>query len=546
MRKFLTIILSCGLLLSSCLKETVPTDAVTDDMIDNTGNTIDALLRALPARFNADGSSAYGHYAFGYGSMMHIRDVQTGDMFVAESNYDQFVAWERNVNLGANSRYMQYIWNYYYQSIHACNEIIARVDTTRQCSDKEYAALACALGFRSLYYIDLGRQYEFLPCDVYPEAINGNGNNIAGLTVPIVDENTTEESAQHTPRATKDELFAFILRDLNRAEEYIKYVDEGSDTYNDHSLPHLYTIWGLKARLYIWMADDDTHSDCYQKAFDYASQAVVRANANGHYHMYNYIQSGYYTALAADEQGYATIISSFATNGMFIWGATQTSDNATVQTGVVNWTSWMNPLTTYGYAAAGAYSCIDRRLYEHLSTNDWRRLLYVYNMDGYIDGMTTKFDVANQDFSQPTVSAATTYPIMRIEELDFIAMEAAAHIRPLQGMAQLNAFMQNYCDGNYVYSGERTKEAIIKEIILQKRIELWGEGQSFFDIKRLDIPVERSYEGSGFGSLTRFNTTSRPAWMNWSIVLNEENFNEGVRGYNNPDPSGRYTSIEEI
>ena len=37
-----------------------------------------------------------------------------------------------------------------------------------------------------------------------------------------------------------------------------------------------------------------------------------------------------------------------------------------------------------------------------------------------------------------------------------------------------------------------TGSALLKEIYLQRRIELWGEGFRFYDLKRLNLPLDRS------------------------------------------------------
>ena len=84
-----------------------------------------------------------------------------------------------------------------------------------------------------------------------------------------------------------------------------------------------------------------------------------------------------------------------------------------------------------------------------------------------------------------------------------------------------------------------------EKIVYQKRIELWGEGQSFFDIKRLNMSVTRGYEGTNFGDATRFNTNGRPAWMNLTIVRLEEDNNPALKGWNNPDPSEAYSKWVE-
>ena len=36
----------------------------------------------------------------------------------------------------------------------------------------------------------------------------------------------------------------------------------------------------------------------------------------------------------------------------------------------------------------------------------------------------------------------------------------------------------------------------VDDVYLQRRIELWGEGFTFFDLKRLNKGINRNYEGS--------------------------------------------------
>ena len=37
-----------------------------------------------------------------------------------------------------------------------------------------------------------------------------------------------------------------------------------------------------------------------------------------------------------------------------------------------------------------------------------------------------------------------------------------------------------------------TGQALIDEIMVQRRVELWGEGFRFYDLKRLDLPLDRT------------------------------------------------------
>ena len=129
---------------------------------------------------------------------------------------------------------------------------------------------------------------------------------------------------------------------------------------------------------------------------------------------------------------------------------------------------------------------------------------------------------------------------MRVEEMYFIEAEAAAHQDAARGKQLLESFMKTYRDSKYSCKVSSTDD-VVEEIVFQKRIELWGEGQTFFDIKRLNYPVVRGYEGTNHSEDERYNTTTRPCWMNWAFVLTEENGNAGLTGFNNPNPSSTYT-----
>jgi hypothetical protein len=156
-------------------------------------------------------------------------------------------------------------------------------------------------------------------------------------------------------------------------------------------------------------------------------------------------------------------------------------------------------------------------------------------MDDYT---MVKFRPGNGNADDYMTGSSTAYPIMRVEEMYFIEAEAAAHQNAAQGQQLINDFMKNYRDPNY--NTTKSGDDLIEEIVFQKRVELVGEGQSFFDIKRLNLPVTRGYAGTNFVATARFNTTTRPAWMNLVMVRTEKNNNPAVDGWNNPDPSDCY------
>ena len=125
--------------MTSCLDETFPTSAALENQVQEAGaKGTEALMWAMPAflnNFNTQGSEA--HYDWGYGAIMHIRDVMTGDMTVVASSYDWFSSWAQCTGIGESTARAQFIWNYYYKFIKTANSFLATVDTASVSTDAE-------------------------------------------------------------------------------------------------------------------------------------------------------------------------------------------------------------------------------------------------------------------------------------------------------------------------------------------------------------------------------------------------------------------------
>lgn len=518
---------SATLTTTSCIDETEPTEMILQSQVDKSPNSINAMLMAMPARFNAlDARTGnFGDYAFGYGGLMHVRDVQTEDLSVAQSNYDHFSAWETVRGVGENYATAQWLWNYEYESILSCNKLIAAVKALEEPSSSDLGALGAAYATRALWYLDLAREYEFLPNEAFPDGKNNDGNKVEGYTVPIVTDTITEEMARNNPRATHEEMYKFILSDLDSAETYIN----GLKSTYDKTLPDLACVYGLKARLYMWNED-------YPNAYTYANKAIQQSKQSGLSPLT--FEDCYITTQNGNPIGYQPTC--FNDISKWMWGVKQTADNSTVTSGILNWTSWMTPEYSGGYAGAGACSRIYIPLYNRIAASDWRKALW--DADDLVNpGISHKFQPNEGNTTTSTIACATSYPIMRVEEMYFIKAEAAAHQNPSAGKQLLELFMNNYRVLDQSYKCNATSmDDVIEEIIFQKRIELWGEGQTFFDIKRLNYSVDRTKDGSNFYSTAQFKTIGRPGWMNWVIVQSEQNNNKALVGWNNPNPQTFY------
>lgn len=521
---------------TSCIDETVPANGIaTEKQVGKSSTATEAMVMAMPAYCHTMPWSDRDNN-FGYGSFMHIRDLQTGDavMEFSGSGYDSwFTSWTQDKYMGQDYFFAQYQWIYHWRFMQAINNVIAAINP-EAATTEQLGWLGSAFAYRAMLYLDLARMYEFLPNDK-TSSVNEDGNDIAGLTVPIVKAGMSEADARNNPRVKHEVMAKFIEEDLNEAE---KYVVNLKDT-RGKILPDLACTYGLKARLYMWDGQ-------YAKAQEYARKAI---DASGIKPM-------------SKEQCLNTT-TGFNVTDPWMWGAQQTETTGTVTTGIVNWTSWVCNETEFGYAAAEPYFKVDKRFYDRISDTDFRKLEFkapasspLASLNAFVkanykitlpDYASLKFRPGDGNADTYTKGAATAYPLMRVEEMYFIEAEAAAQQNPEQGKTLLETFMKTYRDPSYTYQVGTSKDEVVEEIVFQKRVELWGEGQSFFDIKRLNYSVTRGYKGTNVtDELARLNTNGRPAWMNWVISLREYESNEALVGMNNPDPSDKYTPwIEE-
>ncbi len=512
---------------TSCIDETFPTRSATEEQLASSSKATEALLWAIPAYVNKWNSYVGTHYDWGYGSIMRVRDVMTGDIAVAYSGYDQYSYWQRNAYMGEDYIFSQFVWNYYYKFVQTHNNLINAINP-ETATAQQTGMLGVAQAYRALAYLDMAQMFEFLPNDKVA-SINAAGNDVLNLTVPIVRETTTEEDARYNPRATREEMFAFILDDLNNAEQNIVYLEETSKT-----LPHLDAVYGLKARLYMWIGD-------YANAKKYARLAIDNA-----------------TAGVMTEADCTSTTDGFNQINKWMWGSQLVKEDDNVQTGICNWASFQSNEALYGYAAAGPMNMISASMYNRLNDTDFRKTMFKAPAGHTLSGKekfinnawgaqlpayaALKFRPAQGNVEDYTVGSATAFPIMRVEEMYFIEAEAAEHLVAGEGVALLETFMVANRDASYKFPAGMDA---VDEIVFQKRVELWGEGLAFYDIKRLNMSVTRGYQGTNFDSSRSFNTNGRPAWMNFCIVRTEKQNNKALVGYENPDPSGVYTPWTE-
>ena len=142
-----------------------------------------------------------------------------------------------------------------------------------------------------------------------------------------------------------------------------------------------------------------------------------------------------------------------------------------------------------------------------------------------------KFGVYNDNMSN--LQGASDWPLMRVEEMYLIEAEATGMGSSWsEGKRLLESFIKAYRDPEFA-SAATDATSLQDEVWFHRRLELWGEGFSYFDIMRLEKPIIR--KGSNFPAAWQFDIPAKAQILLWLIPSSEIEANQGIgEGDNNP------------
>lgn len=532
-----------------CIQETFPMGSTqTADQVGKSPVALEAMANSLPAAMMTTNTAGYYtgysvHTDFGIPAIHLMTEFMLEDIATSGDNpyYNRFYAQALNQNQGSTYIYCAYFWSCYYQWIKGTNDIISSIDpeTTNPTIAK---ILGQAYAYRAMFYLDLARMFE-------PKETKVAGYDVSkvlGLTVPIITETTKETDATNNPRATREEMYAFILSDLDNAA---KYLDGVTTTYTS---PSIHVVNGLRARAYLEMgaAGDE---GAYVNAAKYARLVID--------------ESGKTPLTEAQWHDPSTGFNDGGSNNAWLLGFKSSAENLG---NIICFTAHLSTEATWGYAPLAQY-CASKSFYEQISYNDFRKYSWLdperekymnkYKFAGtpedaslFLNGNpelsnpaalpyeTLKFRPAGGEVHSYSSGNVTDHCMMRIEEMYFIEMEAKAAMGDLGGAGKLlDDFMKlRYTTGTYSCTRYTDSfENFAKEMLFQKRVEFWGEGIVFFDYKRLNIGITRGYPGTNHAAVYCLNCEGRSPQWNFVITRGEFQSNKGITDEtNNPDPSG--------
>ncbi|WP_205529560.1 RagB/SusD family nutrient uptake outer membrane protein [Taibaiella koreensis] len=440
----LAISVLTSLSMVSCKKsflERKPTDqAVTEDVF----NTIEGAQAAVQGMNRLVYRIGDETNSFAFLSQCLTYDLMGEDMPVNSYGSNWFIQEYRYTAARAAVDNGLYAWGYYYQFINNANFIIANVDNVVSDQGAKDMVKAQALAYRAWAYFNLCRLYQH----TYKATVTGSGTKWPGPVtkapaVPLY----TAPTQTPAPRASMETVYKQITDDLTAA---IALFDGSGISRSTKSEINGNVAKGIYARVALEMQDWD-------KAATYARQA-----RNG----YNYMT-------AADiGAGFNSV-----GNAEWIWGAAMNQEQS------APWYSFLAQMDQdNGMHSARQQKMVNRQLFNKYldTTRDARKVWWTKAGDpaaGYVPYSQRKFRAVTKG------GYVGDYPLMRASEMALTEAEALAQQNKVaEAAAVFNEFVQTR---RPTYNAPtNSSDTLIKEIWIQRRIELWGEGFRFFDIKR--------------------------------------------------------------
>lgn len=471
MKKLAYIILVVGsIVISACSDElnTQPTASISGTHIFENATraqtAIDGIYRCMYTCYGNDWESENG----GQTAYNLMADIMAEDMVVLEVGsgwfyYDYILEVHGDYLYDCSRSYS--IWSYYYTIICNANYVIAAAETMEGTDSDVNNVVGQALALRAFAYFNLIQYFQ--------QTYIGNENKPG---VPIYTEPTVAGSVGKS-RGTVQETYDQINKDIDEA---ITLLDPG---YVQGHCSHIdyYVANGLKARICLTQ-----HK--YQEAATAATEALSKPNL-----------------------GIASVTELGGNNSInvpdMLWGI-EIIVSQSLQLG--GFFCHMDADLEGGYAESSR-KCISTGLYNLISDTDERKSAWFQgdlgdNGEGL--GSNTSYCQIKFKFLDKK-NYLGDYLLMRAEEMILIKAEAECSqelfAEARTTISQLgtardvnfeNRLKSRIDSKKYNSDTNAPLQTLMDEILLQRRVELWGESGRILDLQRLGLGYSRDFEGS--------------------------------------------------
>ncbi len=474
----------------SCEKtylDTTPTASIDAGSAYATTKNAAAAINGIYRSFIVRYLSSQGHS--GHPAMMIILDHMGEDLVLGTTaaswhvGETRWTAHRSDVNTMA-----QFPYELYYRIIGNANIGIANIDKAVGPVSDRNSLKGEALALRAFGYFNL--------VQLYGKRYEARAKPNTQLGVPLVLEPTTEGKA----RNTVEEVYAQINKDLADAALLL------SSARLNKSHINLNVVRGLQARVALVQQD-------------WANAAKFAAEA----------RSGYLPMNATQYlDGFQDI-----DNSVWMWGFDHLEDQTEYFGGYHSYIS-----CNYNSTVIRTYpKVINNLLYKQIPASDVRSKMWVETPTAANSivppgGVRPKF--LNQKFrlpGTPSTSAMGDVPYMRAAEMYLIEAEAKARLNDAAGASKVLFDLIKTRDASYVQS-TKTGDALVDEILTQRRIELWGEGHRFLDLKRTNAALNRNGTNAIASVALLFDVA--PGDVRWEFLIPRREINANPAIVQNP------------
>jgi hypothetical protein len=472
-----TLSAAAVLTFTACKKDfldTMPTDSYASEQVftnvSGAWSAINGIHRSLYMQYDNQDQG-------GQGSMMIANDMLGDDLVMTAAGNGWFNAtyqWQMHRNTSAT--FLKFSYRFYYKIIANANMILANIDAASGDETDKMGIKGQAYAYRAWANWNLVQLFA-------PRYDATKENTQPGIVLLL--HNTTEG----LPRSTVQEVYRQMNSD---ADSSILLLTEGTEGGNASHIT-LPVAQGIKARIALTQQD-------YATAAQYAAEA--RAG-------YTLMSNADYTAGFNDYN-----------NREWMWGSHQISEQTTYF------------YSFFAYMSANFNStnirtnpkAINNVLYNKISATDVRKKLWSPDGSGIpVPEGGVVMPYANRKFLVAGTSSVGDVPNMRAAEMYLIEAEADARLGLNVAAADVLYTLAVNRDPSYVKS-TLTGDDLIGEIMTQRRVELWGEGFRFFDLKRLNQSLDRN--GTNHSSVLTTGVMAVPAGdVRWQFLIPQDEIN---------------------
>lgn len=432
----------------------------------------------------------YGDYKSGDAQYSNATSLSASYLLMVNSTHNETV----------NSHLTYYPWYYYYMLISNANAIIDHAYEASGSDDKKDFYVAQALTLRAHAYTQLVALYS----KRWDDSRNG-----ASRGVPL----RLDESNGSLACSSLGEVYDQIYADLDRALELYSgcTTTRGDMLWRpDASVAHgIYSRAALAkqdwqkaadhaaaARKGYTLMDEDDYWDGFNTPnSEWMWETYHDETENlGVYGFFAYVgcntpsSKGYKNIGSIDKTLCDMIPDSDSRKEIFLvpldeeygQGWWSTTDSGTI------WATKKDSKEPDGYKHNLMYDRITSEYYDRLLGTDGKK---IYTSGYQVPYMSTKFmSIADRSIGNVCLMRAAE---MIYNEAEALCMLGGNDTKVQQLMQQAQKAYQPS------YTCNKTGKALLDEVKLYKRFDLWGEGRHYFDQKRWNVPMERKTWDNG-------------------------------------------------